>query len=102
MRRISEKLYERDPVAWFFQTIGALDMELDSRLRKEDDLVRTIQHLTEMPGKPHEPKQHFVPAAECGPKNGCNLLRTTEEREHRRNVWRTKRSDTRNKTINTT
>src|SRR3546814_19764999 len=43
MRRISEKLYERDPVAWFFQTIGALDMELDSRLRKEDDLVRTIQ-----------------------------------------------------------
>src|SRR3546814_13017657 len=66
MRRISEKLYERDPVAWFFQTIGALDMELDSRLRKDDDLVRTIQHLTDMLGKPPEPHQHFVPTEECG------------------------------------
>src|SRR3546814_4144872 len=86
MRRISEKLYERDPVAWFFQTIGALDMELDSRLRKEDDLVRTIQHLTEMLGKPHEPKQHFVTAEECGLKKGFHRTATPEEREARRNI----------------
>src|SRR3546814_7021671 len=82
MRRISEKLYERDPVAWFFQTIGALDMELDSRLRKEDDLVRTIQHLTEMLGKPHEPKQHFVTAEECGLKKGFH--RTATDRKSTR------------------
>src|SRR3546814_5613271 len=64
-------------------------MELDSRLRKEDDLVRTIQHLTEMLGKPHEPKQHFVTAEECGLKKGFHRTATPEEREARRNVWRT-------------
>src|SRR3546814_18323032 len=89
MGLISEKLSERDPVACFFQTIGALDMELDSRLRKEDDRVRTIQHLTEMLGKPHEPKQHFVTAEECGLKKGFHRTATPEEREARRNVWRT-------------
>src|SRR3546814_10932515 len=67
MRRISEKLYERDPVAWFFPTIGALDMELDSRLRTEDASLRPIQHLSEILGKPQQPTQHYVPTETSRP-----------------------------------
>lgn len=89
MRRLSETLHERDPVAWFFQTIGALDMELDSRLRKEDDLVRTVQHLTELLANPQEPTKHFVSAEECGLDKGFFRTASPEEREARRDLWRT-------------
>src|SRR3546814_13259993 len=42
-----------------------------------------------MLGKPHEPKQHFVTAEECGLKKGFHRTATPEEREARRHVWRT-------------
>src|SRR3546814_19349443 len=42
-----------------------------------------------MLGKPHEPKQHFVTADECGLKKGFHRTATPAEREARRTVWRT-------------
>jgi hypothetical protein len=62
MRRISETLYERDPVAWFYQAIGEVEGERGSLLYEEEDLVRRVGYIIDLLADPAHPTKYFVPA----------------------------------------
>lgn len=87
MRREVETLGERDPNAWFFQTVGAIDVELNDLLAKRANIAHTDLYLSSLLRDPAEPKTHFVTPAEAGAKKGFMRPSTQEERDARRTMW---------------
>lgn len=92
MRHYMETLHERDPFAWFHHVVGAIDMERDTLRGAESRCTNSIQTLTELLAKPHEPQTHFVSAEEAGQPKGYFRPATCAEREARRNLWRENKS----------
>jgi len=85
MRTMAEKLGERDQTAWYFQTIGAIDMELNELLNTRARLVDTGLHLTGLLADPSLPKEEFVP--KTATEKGFFRPATDEERAARRTAW---------------
>lgn len=85
MRKVAETLGERDQTAWFFQTIGAIDIELNGLLYERGRLVDTDVHLTGLLEDPSLPKDEFVPKTET--EKGFFRPATDEERAARRTTW---------------
>jgi hypothetical protein len=87
MRRISETLEQRDPNAYFFQALGALEMESNGLWRAISAQHDTIRHLGKLLGDPREPKEHWVSAQEAGAAKGHHRPTTPEERARSREGW---------------
>lgn len=87
MRRISETLEERDQNGYFFQALGALQMESNGLERAISAQHDTIRHLGKLLADPREPKEHWISAQEAGAPKGHHRPTTPEERARSREGW---------------
>lgn len=87
MRAAVESLHDQRTNAWFFSALGAVEMELDQRVRRQQDLERSITNYQNFLADVTAPSTTFVPAETAGTEKGYHRPATAEETAERRAMW---------------
>lgn len=87
MRAAAQAMHLEPSNSWFFSALGAVQMELEQREGKQQELERAVENFTKFLSNPAEPRQTFVSAKDAGADKGHHRPATAEETAERRAMW---------------